>query len=156
MTHSLSLGCLWLNAQHSNHYTIAPTQFYQWRCFFRSCVSFPFILTSEHPRQANRMFITSIIIRPVGPWEPFLYKTIDESPVWGPYAFARAGSEKAVRPYYISVRPRVLKFKQFCSQAAQAHYQITGTWPLLYERYYVTKIQFIKVCMGMQRFRFKT
>ena len=35
-----------------------------------------------------------IIIWPVLPCEPFSCKTTDESPVWGPYAFARAGSEK--------------------------------------------------------------
>ena len=52
------------------------------------------------------------IIWSVRPCEPFLCKTIDEGPVWGPYAFARAGLEKAVRPYYKSTRPRVLKLQE--------------------------------------------
>ena len=53
-----------------------------------------------------------IIMWPVRPRKRFLCKTIDESPVWGPYAFERTGPEKAVGPYYKSVRPRVLKLQE--------------------------------------------
>ena len=41
--------------------------------------------------------------------------TIDESPVRGPYAFARTGPEKVVLPYYKSVPPRVLKLQAYLS-----------------------------------------
>ena len=52
----------------------------------------------------------SLSYDPYGPASAF-FATIDKSPIWGPYAFARAGPEKAVRPYYKSVRPRVLKLQ---------------------------------------------
>ena len=60
--------------------------------------------------QVERTYVRFIIWL-VRPCERFLYKTIDESPVWGSYAFARAGPEKAVRPSYNGVRPRVLKLQ---------------------------------------------
>ena len=52
--------------------------------------------------------LINFIIWPTRPCETFLCKTIGESPIWGPYAFAQAGPEKAVRP-------RELKFQAILS-----------------------------------------
>ena len=41
------------------------------------------------------IWVIIVIIWPVRPCERFLCKTIDGSPVWGPYAFAQAGPEKS-------------------------------------------------------------
>ena len=49
--------------------------------------------------------IAWFIIWPVRPRARFHCKTIDKIPVWGPYAMARAGPEKAVRTCQDRVRP---------------------------------------------------
>ena len=70
------------------------------------------VLQRKRSQGRTGHMIILLIIGPVRPCERFLCKTIDDSPVWGPYAFARAGPEKAVRPHYISVRPRVFKLQE--------------------------------------------
>ena len=62
------------------------------------------------------IFINSVLYLsydPYGPARAFSKKPLMKVPYEGPaYAFARAEPEKAVRPYYKSVRPRVLKLQE--------------------------------------------
>ena len=48
---------------------------------------------------------------PYSPASALFAKTLMKVPYEGPYAFALAGPEKAIRGYYKRVRPRVLKLR---------------------------------------------